>query len=68
MWKFPIKLPLKAMWDLWYFGHREMGIRPYRLLRPSITKCNKQSYNRAGLVVMYLTDLIQSNNLLPEGA
>jgi hypothetical protein len=31
-WSFPKKLPLKAMWDLWYYGDRGMGIRPYRLL------------------------------------
>jgi len=32
-WRFPSKMSSKALWDLWYFGHRDNGIRPYRHLK-----------------------------------
>lgn len=32
-WKLPMNSDIKNIWHLWYFGHRQDRIRPYRYLR-----------------------------------
>lgn len=67
-WEFPSHLEMKLLWDLWYFGHRGTGIRPYRLLRRKfdIGKYGMR-YTRAKGAVNFLNRIILEQNLLPEG-
>ncbi|KAF1781343.1 hypothetical protein GQ600_16283 [Phytophthora cactorum] len=31
-WEFPAHTSVKQMWNLWFFGNKDTGIRPYKLL------------------------------------
>ena len=31
-WRFPNRVHVHNMWDLWFFGHMGNGIRPYRFI------------------------------------
>lgn len=71
-WPFPNRLPLKTMWDLWYFGHRGEGIRPYRLIERKLhlpLEKHKKLYSCAAGVFAVMEKFIASFNptLLPNG-
>ena len=68
-WSFPDRLTTKALWDLWWYGEKNKGIRPYRLLNRSvdIEKKRRIMFTRAKKVMMYYEEVASKMNLLPIG-
>ena len=48
-WNFPDRLSVKSIWDMWFYGNTELGIRPYKLLvkRVDIKKKDNMKHTRA---------------------
>ena len=64
-WTFPDKIPLKAIWDLWYFGNADIGIRPYKLINSSvdlISSVQRMKFSRAKKVIKFVEDIIFDKN------
>ena len=69
-WEFPTGLTVKSLWDLWWFGDRDTGIRPLHKIDFSNELrgpyCNMR-LSRAKSVAEYCTSLVHELQLLPEG-
>ena len=65
-WRFPDGLTTKTLWDLWWFGERSTGIRPYCKLKKhiDIPKEQHMQYTRAKKVMEYLNKLFVQMNAL----
>lgn len=66
-WKFPGGMTVKKLWDLWYYGDKSTGIRPYRLINKKLDiKCgpNAMQHNRAKSVMDRVANLIPAR---PDG-
>ena len=46
-WRFPANITLKAVYDLWHFGNRNEGIRPYKKLPLNIDIIDQDKGNRS---------------------
>jgi hypothetical protein len=60
-WSFPTLCTAKTLWDLWYFGDKSRGIRPYRLLEPrvEVRDPDKMKYSRATTVLRALSNIMR---------
>lgn len=72
-WTFPKNIPLSMLWKLWHFGHKDMGIRPYKLLNMKVEagndyKLHVSNYNRAATIMRYLDEQLKNSDppLLPH--
>ena len=45
-WRFPANITLKAVYDLWHFGNRNEGIRPYKKLQLKVDISDRDKGNR----------------------
>lgn len=63
-WRFPKGTTVKKLWDLWYYGDRNAGIRPYRLInrRLDIKKEDSMMYSRATRVMTHVYNLVPTDN------
>jgi hypothetical protein len=71
-WRWPRTLPFKQMWDLWYFGNRDLGIRPFGQINKDHDLCkeDRQSvYSTCRLVIQRMEQIIEECDTitLPEG-
>jgi hypothetical protein len=67
-WDFPTLLPVKQMWDLWWFGERNDGIRPYYMIsRVDIKEEHLMFQTRASKVMEFCKVLVSEMNLLRAG-
>ena len=70
-YRFPRKIAMKVLWDLWWLGDQSTGIRPIRLLdglKSLPYKGDKKLYCQAKNVCIYLEKIIlNKQGLLPEG-
>ena len=59
-WRFPRGITVKKLWDLWYYGDRSTGIRPYRLINKKwdINSKDNMMYSRAQTVLNCIHKLI----------
>ena len=57
------------MWDLWFFGDQDTGIRPYRLISKvhDIQKMHYMRYTRAKSIIHFIGDIVTELNLLTDG-
>ncbi len=68
-WRFPSTLPVKNIWDLWFFGHRDDGIRPYRYIHRTHDlsfKSDRKMYTAAKSVIDKMKLKIISMNLATD--
>jgi hypothetical protein len=59
-WEFPARITTKTLWDLWWFGDKNSGIRPYCLLTGSDIKrvrTNKMRRSRAKVTMSFFIDV-----------
>ena len=42
-WEFPVRVNVKKMWNLWYFGDKSTGIRPYPIFKARVFTNNRLS-------------------------
>ena len=68
-WRFPERLSVKAMWDLWFCGNQDIGIRPYRLINHSIdlVQEDKMKVTRVRKVVGFMEKIITELESMPRG-
>ena len=59
----------KSIWDMWFYGNTELGIRSYKLLvkRVDIKKKDNMKHTRARQVIAFSEALVLENNMLPPG-
>ena len=63
-WTFPTGITPKRLWDLWFFGDRGIGIRPYRLIhRTDISIKDKMHYSRANSVINFIKKIMEEENI-----
>ena len=69
-WEFPARLSVKMLWDLWWFGDRSTGIRPFKDINFAIElkEEHRMRFSRAKSVVEYCLEVMQKLKLLPEEA
>jgi hypothetical protein len=69
-WKFPTRLTMKALWDLWWFGDKTTGIRPFYRIDFSHelkeTKV-KMRHSRALAAVEYFIKVAHEKKLFRDG-
>jgi hypothetical protein len=67
-WEFPSRMTVRTLWDLWFFGDRSTGIRPFKDLNLSVESQEKHSMrvSRARVVIEYCHDILLRLHLLPE--
>lgn len=63
--EFPTDLTLKEIWDLWFFGNKIIGIRPYRLLHKSDYSVKKMRHTRAAGSINFVLDVMRDRQILP---
>ncbi len=67
-WCFPNRqCSTKMLWDLWFFGNVDIGVRPYRLLRRQydIRKGPPQNrYSHASVVITVLKNIMLEQNMV----
>jgi hypothetical protein len=69
-WRFPHGITVKAMWDLWFFGDRSTGIRPYRALSKSadVARQDQMMYRRAEVTMQYIQKKVEAEGgRMPAG-
>ncbi|KAE8893983.1 hypothetical protein PF003_g21836 [Phytophthora fragariae] len=66
-WEFPARASVKAIWNLWFFGDKDAGIRPYRLLskQHDIKPEHRMRHSRVSVVMSYMEQLVQEAGALP---
>jgi archaellum component FlaC len=67
-WSFPERLSSKTLWDLWFFGQKNQGIRPLYLINKAVDIQKKQHmmHTRAKRVMQYYEKIVNDMNLLPS--
>ncbi|KAG9402299.1 hypothetical protein AC1031_006925 [Aphanomyces cochlioides] len=62
-WNFPTRLSVKSMWDLWHFGDKSTGIRPYKMIsrQHDIQSLQHMRHHRVASVMKALDALIPHN-------
>ena len=66
-WKFPTLIPCKTYWELYLFGKRSAGIRPYRYLTNiDIGELDGSNFSRAKRVMNYFETTARRYNLLQK--
>ncbi|ETP28117.1 hypothetical protein F442_22597 [Phytophthora nicotianae P10297] len=68
-WEFPARANAKLLWNLWFFGDKDVGIRPYRLLNKQydILPQHQMRYTRVRIVMEHLEQLAKEAQLFPSG-
>lgn len=67
--RFPVRLSIMKLWDLWLFGNMRLGIRPYQNINKDYDLCEKDMrgpHVRAKRVMGFFMKLGES--VMPEGA
>lgn len=66
--RFPNKITLRSMWDLWWFGDVSTQIRPYIHIHRSSLKLKKDQtlYDKAKKVTTFMTKVAVEKGLLQE--
>ena len=67
---FPRGISVKCLWDQWWFGNKDKGIRPHRYLKATLFPHPKQCgpyFCKAKKLCEKLLKLINNNNLLSIG-
>ncbi|OWY99979.1 hypothetical protein PHMEG_00028928 [Phytophthora megakarya] len=69
-WEFPARANVKTLWNLWFFGDKDTGIRPYRLLRKQhdIMPQHRMRHSRVRIVMEYMESLADKAELFPVGS
>jgi hypothetical protein len=66
-WEFPDYLPLKNLWDLWYFGDKEQRIRPFKDIDDDMhSDKSKVRRSRARGVMLFCETLIKEYGILND--
>ena len=65
-WEYPDRIPLKALWDLWYFGNKEQRIRPLKDIKDVDMHNDKSKVrrSRARGVMSFCEELMKEYGLL----
>lgn len=65
-WEFPSRTTLKNLWDLWWFGDKHTGVRPFSMIDFSIETPSKDrmKYSRAKCTIEYCVKAAIDLNLL----
>ncbi|KAJ8506927.1 hypothetical protein ON010_g19037 [Phytophthora cinnamomi] len=68
-WEFPARMSVKQMWNLWFFGNKDTGIRPYRLINKQhdIKVSDKMRHSRVRKVMEHVVHLVNEAGILPAG-
>lgn len=71
-WRFPSRLSLKRIWDLWHFGHRAEKLRPLKFLsrkHDAAVESDKKLYSTVSKLVAEFEKFIVNHNprVLPDG-
>ncbi|ETP10191.1 hypothetical protein F441_14113, partial [Phytophthora nicotianae CJ01A1] len=66
-WKFPAHTSVKQLWNLWFFGNKDSGIRPYKLLskQHDIKRSHQMRHSRTRKVMEYIVQLTKPPGALP---
>ncbi|KUF82947.1 hypothetical protein AM587_10002300 [Phytophthora nicotianae] len=66
-WEFPAHTRVKQLWNLWFFGNKDSGIRPYKLLskQHDIKRSHQMRHSRARKVMEYIVQLTKPPGALP---
>ena len=65
-------MPVKMIWNLWYFGNGALHIYPYKLVKERKQfydlpgKRDKELYSKASKVVCYIEDMARNLGLLGQ--
>ncbi|KAF1782451.1 hypothetical protein GQ600_15013 [Phytophthora cactorum] len=68
-WEFPAHTSVKQMWNLWFFGNKDTGIRPYKLLskQHDIQPNHQMRHSRVQKATQHIVDIVHGAGVLPEG-
>ncbi|KAH9150391.1 hypothetical protein LEN26_004087 [Aphanomyces euteiches] len=64
-WEFPALLTIKSMWDLWFFGNKTSGIRPYRFItKRDLSNVYHMRHTSTSMVMNYLIEICLERKLV----
>jgi hypothetical protein len=67
-WEFPARITVRAAWDVWQFGDKNTGIRPYKLVSKEHDVNNQHQMRcyRFRAVMCELETIAKDNNIVPN--
>ncbi|KAH9157947.1 hypothetical protein AeRB84_000266 [Aphanomyces euteiches] len=67
-WEFPVLLTVKSMWNLWFYGNKTSGIRPYRCItKRDLSHQYHMRHTRTSIVMKSLIDIAVERSLISDG-
>jgi len=68
--RFPLTVNLKVIWDLWFYGNKDMRIQPYRFIKAASDleiKSDRAAFSKAKFVINRVIQNAQQSNLVGTG-
>ena len=67
---FPRNIPVKCLWDHWWFGNKDKGFRPYHYMKATLFPHSKQCgpyFSKAKKICEKICRVINDQKMLPTG-